>query len=143
MRRLKLGVSTIPSTGTQFLVPRFLKIAAMNPTRNATANPGDPRWAVSFNNNMVADGYDEPFYAAKYAQAVIGPQDDERSRRVCQEIEQTYGRQTVEDVSSTGDPTGDAGCALTGSDPVRFSAVKQYVAYIRVAPRTQNFLLPA
>jgi hypothetical protein len=141
MRRLKLGVANTPSTNTAFLVPRFLKTPAMNPTRNAAAAPNDIRWMVSFNNNMVADGFDEAVYAAKFAQAVIGPQDDERSKRVCLEIAQTYGMASIENVVATADPQGDAGCALTGSGAV-FDSVPQYVAFVRIAPRNQNYILP-
>jgi hypothetical protein len=142
MRRLKLGVSTTPSTTTGFLVPRFLKVAAMNPTRNGTANPGDLRWAVSFNNNLAADGFEEPGYAAKFAQAVIGPQGDERSRRICQEIAQAYGRGDIENVVATADPEGETGCALTGAGAANFASVPQYVAFVRIAPRAQNPLMP-
>lgn len=143
MRRLKLGVSTTPSTSTDFLVPRFLKVAASSPTALARANPGDARWGVAFNNNLAADGYYEPHYAAKFAQAVIGPQSDAKARAICLEIAQTYGQTDVVDVSATGDPAGDAGCALTGADisPGRYAENKQYVAFVRVAPRDQSILL--
>jgi hypothetical protein len=145
MRRLKLGVSAIPATNTEFLVPRFLKVAATNPTALARANPGDARWVLAFNNNLAADGYYEPYYAAKFAQAVIGPQSDAKSRAICLEIAQTYGQSDVVDVSATGDPAGDAGCALTGADisPGRYAENKQYVAFVRVAPRDQSITMPS
>jgi hypothetical protein len=141
MRRLKLGVSTIPSTGTEFLVPRFLKTAAVNPTPLARANPGNTKWTVAFNNNLVADGYYEPVYAAKFAQAVIGPENDAKSRAICLEIAQSYGQADVVDVSAAADPVGDAGCALSGADTAVYPENKQYIAFVRVAPRTQSITM--
>jgi hypothetical protein len=140
MRRLKLGVSTTPSTTTEFLIPRFLKVAAFNPAPLARANPGDVKWQVSFNNNFVGDGFVEPAYAARFAQAVIGPKDDETSKAICLEIEQVYGRTAVEDVSAVSEPNYDTGCAMAGAGP-NYANVSQYIAYTRIAPKNQNPLM--
>lgn len=143
MRRLKLGVSTTPSTSTDFLVPRFLKVTASNPTPNGRINPTDPKYRTAFNNNLAADGYYEPHYAAKFAQAVIGGQSDAKARAICLEIAQTYGQSDIVDVSTTGDPAGEAGCALSGADTANYAENKQYIAFVRVAPRDQSILLPS
>lgn len=143
MRRLKLGVSTTPSTSTEFLVPRFLKVPARNPTPLAKGDPGNQRWHVTFNNNMIADGYYEPQWAAKFVQAVIGPRDDATARAICLDIAQTYGQTEIENVVTTADPSGDAGCALTGADISYFPEGPQYVAYLRIAPRSQSYVLPS
>ena len=92
---------------------------------------------------MVADGYYEPQWAAKFAQAVIGPRDDETARAICLDIAQTYGQTEIEDVVATADPSGDAGCALTIADGFYFPEGPQYVAYIRIAPRSQSYILPS
>jgi hypothetical protein len=144
MRRLKLGVGTTPATETSFLVPRFLKTPAVNPTSLGRAAPTDPRWTVSFNNNLYADGFYEPIYAAKYVQAVIGPLGDAKAMDVCRSIAETYGQSAI--VDSRNDNDSDqpnlAGCVLVNSGPV-FDQVPQYVAYVRVAPRGQSYLMPS
>jgi hypothetical protein len=128
MRRLKLGVGT----------------PAVNPTSLGRAAPTDPRWTVSFNNNLYADGFYEPIYAAKYVQAVIGPLGDAKAMDVCRSIAETYGQSAI--VDSRNDNDSDqpnlAGCVLVNSGPV-FDQVPQYVAYVRVAPRGQSYLMPS
>lgn len=142
MRRLKLGVSTTPAMDTSFLVPRFLKTPAMNPTSLARAAPNDPRWTISFNNNLYADGFYESLYAAKYAQAVIGPMGDSKAMDVCRSISETYGQSTIIDMRSNNDSdqTSPTGCVLANSGGA-FGEVPQYIAYVRIAPAGQNYLL--
>jgi hypothetical protein len=144
MRRLKTGISTIPATETSFLVPRFLKTPAVNPTSLGRANPSDPKYAVAFNNNLFADGFYEPAYAAKYVQATIGPQEDYKARAVCQSISETYGQTAIPDITGDGDSrlSSNAGCALAASGAV-YGGNPQYVAYVRVSPPDQNYLLLA
>jgi len=144
MRRLKTGVAANPATETSFLVPRFLKTQASNPTSLARAAPNDPRWTVSFNNNLYADGFYEPMYAAKYVQAVIGPLGDAKALDVCRTIAETYGQSAVTDSrnDNDSDQPSPAGCALVNSGPV-FDLVPQYVAYVRVAPKGQSYLMPS
>jgi hypothetical protein len=135
MRKLKLGVAWTPSTTTEFLVPRFLKTAAINTTPYARAAPTDYKYQPQFNNNIYADGVPEPTLAAHYIQAVIGPVDDVRSRDICLQIAQTYGALAIEDTRPQGNfpiPAQATGCVIANSHPTIFSNVGQYIAYVRM-----------
>jgi hypothetical protein len=142
MRRVKTGISTIPARDTAFLVPRFLKTPATNPSPLARAAPNDPRWTIAFNNNLFGDGFYEPGYAAKYAQATIGPLGDSKAEGICRSISETYGLSAIPDVRTNGDssPDQNAGCVLAASGET-YSGIPQYIAYIRVAPPGQDYLL--
>ena len=145
MYRLKTGRANVPATGTAFLVPRFLKAPAVNPTSAGTANAGQYMYSVHFDNNF--HGYDqpEPSYAAKYAFAAIGPEGDQKARDTCQSISETVGVAVIPDFGTNSDPhpTSDSGCILgfvlrtTDANPS-----KAYFAYQRVAPASQSIVLP-
>lgn len=145
MWKLKTGRSQIPSQDMSFLVPRFLKTPAVNPTSLAVANPTNPFWMIRFDNNIHAiPGY-EPVYASKYVYAVIGPQADAKSRSTCQAISETYGVQTIPDFGSNSDPhpTSESGCIL-GAGDIDGNGIKPYwIAYTRIAPATQSIIQPA
>ncbi len=145
MYRLKTGKAYIPSTSTDFLVPRFLKTPAVNATTRGAANAGQYYWSVHFDNNIHLYDQPEPGYAAKYVIAVIGPREDEKAKATCQTISETYGVATIQDFSNTGDPHPNSvsGCFLGYSLPSGQSTpAAAYVAYTRIAPISQSITQP-
>ncbi len=143
MWRLKLGRTHVPAADTAFLVPRFLKAEAVNPSPLARANPNDYRWKIQFNNNVFADGYPEAAVAALFLQAVVGPVSDAKARDICLNIAQAYGATDVLDTTGMGhypQPPLNAGCILANSGPgaATFNSVPQYIAYVRVASPNAN-----
>jgi hypothetical protein len=146
MRRLKTGVGSTPSIETDFLVSRFLKTPAINPTSMRTPAPATYWYQPQFNNNLFVDGYREPTLAAKYLVAPIGPRSDEKAKAVCQTISETYGEPAILEYLNNTDPHPAAatGCILgyTAVTGAGFDA-NWYIAYIRIAPISQSTGLPS
>lgn len=138
MYKLKTGAGHLPSIETNFLVPRFLKTAAVNPTSKTAPAPSGYWYQPQFNNNLYLDGYREPGPAAKYVLAPIGPIGDEKARETCQAITETYGQTSIANYGGNSDPAPptEAGCALVMAaiGPVG----TWYTAFQRVSPVYQD-----
>lgn len=137
MWKLKTGAGQLPSIETNFLVPRFLKTPAINPTSKSVAAPSAYWYAPQFNNNLYLDGYREPNPAAKYVLAPIGPLGDSRAKDTCQAISETYGQDTILNYAGNSDPapSAEAGCALVAAAVGSYPT--WYTAFQRVSPPLQ------
>jgi len=134
MRKMDLGKNHTPSTTPEFLMPQYLKSLPKSPVPLARSNPGDYRWAIQFNNNLLADGFAEPGRAAHFVMAVIGPKSDDKAKAICAEIARLYGSGQIPDVTGQGftPKVGPmTGCVLGSGDTAVFAAA-QYIAYIRL-----------
>ena len=138
MYKLKTGSAHLPSIETNFLVPRFLKTPAVNPTSMTAAAPSAYWYQPQFNNNLYLDGYREPGPAAKYVLAPIGPLGDAKARDTCQAIAETYGQSTIANYAGNSDPNPptEAGCALVMT--IIGSSGTWYTAFQRVSPPLQD-----
>jgi hypothetical protein len=144
--RLQEGRRYIPSAGTEFLTPGYLKSVPSNPAKAASdPSPSPYFWSVHYDNNIHLYDAPEPGYAAKFVIAVIGSQSDDRARSVCESISKSYGKPVIPDFSTNSDPQpdGEAGCflgyRLTSSDAGPSAA---YVAYQKIAPSSQSLVQP-
>jgi hypothetical protein len=112
MWKLKTGKSTIQNSDTSFLVPRFLKTKAINPTTNGRANPDTYIWQPRFNNDIYADPTDENAVpTASHLMTIIGTNGDAKSRAICQVIADQFGAGVI--VINDPSPRG-IGCADMG-----------------------------
>jgi hypothetical protein len=138
MYRLKTGKGQVPSIETNFLVSRYLRTAAINPTPMTTTAPAAYWYQPQFNNNLYLDGFREPLLAGKYIIGAIGPASEKRSRDICQTIAETYGQTTIEDFTGIVEPApvADTGCAIIGVGMGPNPG--WYAAYQRVAPANQS-----
>lgn len=109
MWRLKTGRRIVMTQDTSFLVPRFLKTPALNPS--SYKNAGVPYWnGVFFNNDIDANGDNEGMgQIAGWAQIIVGPSTDAKARSTCLAIEEGQGRSSIVD---TRYPSAPIGCAL-------------------------------
>jgi hypothetical protein len=119
MWRLKTGQSTFPNQDTTFLVPRFLKSAATNPTSAGRANQGSYIYSVHFNNDIYMDGNDEGRVpTASHLMIVLGAVTDAKAKGTCQTIAEQFTSGVI--LSSNPTPTG-LGCAIMQDNYVLFS----------------------
>jgi hypothetical protein len=137
MWKLKTGNAYAPAIETDWLVPRFLKTPAVNPTSLAR-NDSTHLYKIEGNNNIYVDNFREPTYAGKWLMAAIGPQSDAKAATICLEIAQTYGQSTVADMNSTDPiPASPTGCILGLSGPGAPGGVgRWYIAYQRIESPT-------
>ena len=140
MRKLKLGVTYTPSITTEFLVPRFLKSAAVNTTSWASANRPSYMSQIEFNNNIYGDAGPEPTIAALYAHALIGPVGDDKARATCQSISDTYGQATIPNFAGNlfPAPASPTGCIIGESIGGTY-----YIAYQRMERSDMSTSLPS
>ena len=137
MFKVKTGAAYVPAIETDFLVPRFLKTPAVNPTYLAKQD-STYLYKIEFNNNIYVDNFREPTLAGKWLMAAIGKEGDARAAAICREIAQTYGQSDVADFRGNSDPypAANAGCIL-GWSGGGAGTVNWYIAYIRMeAPST-------
>jgi len=134
MFKLKTGSAFVPAIESDFLVPRFLKVPARNPTYLARED-GTYLYKIEFNNNIYVDNYREPTYAGKWLMAAIGQEGDERAAAICREIAQTYGQSDVVSYAGNTDPypAAPVGCIL-GFSAAAFKPGSRnwYIAYMRI-----------
>ena len=143
MYRLKTGRSQVPVSSVAFLMTRFLKTMPVNPVPGATANPNSYFWSIHLDNNLYPVQFDEPAYAAKFVMATVGPKNDAKARGICEAINESLGLTGI-DVDTTGGdprPTKQAGC-LQGIGNEGTTNADYYIAYMMIAPVTQNWVLP-
>lgn len=134
MFKLKTGSAYVPAIETNFLVPRFLKVPAVNPTYLAR-NDSMYLYKVEFNNNIFVDNFREPTLAGKWLMAAIGQEGDERAAAICREIAQTYGQSDIVSYAGNTDPypTAASGCILGYSGgPFGTGSRNWYIAYMRI-----------
>jgi hypothetical protein len=143
MYRLKTGRSQVPVTSVAFLMPRFLKTMPINPVASATANPNSYFWSIRLDNNLYPVQFDEPVYAAKFVMAPVGPRNDPKARGICEAINESLGVAGIAVDATAGDPrpTNQAGC-LQGIGNEGTANADYYIAYMMIAPITQNLVLP-
>jgi hypothetical protein len=112
MWKLKTGRSSLPNSDTSFLVPRFLKTTAVNPTPYGRANPAVYMWHPRFNNDIYADPTDEGGTpAASHLMTIIGPNTDAKSKAICQAVADQFSSGTI--IVNNPMPNG-IGCADMG-----------------------------
>lgn len=123
MWRLKTGQRTVMTQDTTFLVPRFLKTGAVNPTSYGR-NPPYPYWqGVFLNNDLDTNVTDEAKgQIAGWAMIVIGPAADTKARNTCLAIEEGQGRSTIDSIRYGVNPIGCTQSDFIGMGPF-------YVAY--------------
>ena len=140
LRMLDLGVQYTPATDASFLTTGgYLKAAPTNAAPSARGSSAyDSR--IVFNNNIYADGAEEPQYAARYAMTVIGPEDDSVAKGICGAIARTYGQSTVPTTTDNfPDPSGALGCmAANGAGGKRL-----YIAYSRIRNNSGDNNIPS
>jgi hypothetical protein len=143
MYRLKTGRSQVPVTSVAFLMPRFLKTMPINPVAGATANPNSYFWSIRLDNNLYPVYTDEPAYAAKFVMAPVGPKNDAKARGVCEAINESLGVNGIQVDATAGDPrpTNQAGC-LQGIGNEGVTNADYYIAYMMIAPVTQDWVTP-
>ena len=107
MWRLKTGSGDPMTQDTSFLVPRFLKIAAINPTTFGRANLTRYSASVHLNDDLDLDQNDQgKAMVAGWVMMEIGSNQDKRARDVCLEIEQQNGRTSIANQRQPANPTG-------------------------------------
>jgi len=146
MWRVQEGKTYIPSTDTAFLRPGYLKSAPTNVAARGSSSPSAYYQSVHFDNNIHLYDHPEANYAAKFAIAVVGRQDDAKARDVCLAISRSYGTPTIPDFSTDSDPqpTAHSGCFLGYRlASVDAEASSEYVAYQRIAPASQSITQPS
>lgn len=109
MYRLKTGQRNIPNQNTSFLVPRFLKVAAVNPTRWSKTQ-SVAYWKTAFLNNDIGpnENNEAMAFSASWVQIIVGPTSDSRAKDICLAIEEGVGRSSI---PSLHRPTYPIGCA--------------------------------
>jgi hypothetical protein len=118
MWRLKTGQQTVYTQDTTFLVPRFLKTPALNPTTFGRNNPGRYSAGVHMNNDLDLNQDNEnKLSVAKWVMAEIGQDGDSKARDTCQAIEEGQGRTTI---TSDRYPTHTVGCSDVGGSYVAY-----------------------
>lgn len=133
LRALDLGIATTPSTHVSFLTNGgYLKTAPTNPVPAARGSTGH-QYSIHFNNNIFLDADPEPQYAARYVVAVVGPENDESARSLCEIISRTYGNPVMPNAMTDfadqnfPDPASPVGCMLA-----RGVNGPWYIAYSRI-----------
>lgn len=119
MWKLKTGQSTIMNQDTTFLVPRFLKIRAQNPTRFGTANPTSYPHATRFNNDLCPDATNEGgSIPASHIQIAVGQ--GATGDAICQAI---ADQQAGGVIDTAVRPTRAMGCARFDATQCGYSGV--------------------
>jgi hypothetical protein len=131
MRKLKLGISTTPSTDPSFLMPRFLKVVPTPPTSYASANPTTYLYQYGLNNNVYPDAIREPQYGAKYVQLTIGPNTDSKTKGICETIADMSSGGTI--YTGTDNPPTDMGCG---------NFAGYYIAFLRLESASMSGTIP-
>ena len=123
MWRLKTGQRTIMTQDTSFLVSRFLKTPAVNPTSYARTAPYAYWQGVMLNNDLDTNVNDEAKgQVAGWAMIVVGPGADAKARNTCSAIEEGQGRSGIDNVRYGVNPIGCTQSDFIGLGPF-------YVAY--------------
>jgi hypothetical protein len=123
MWKLKTGQSTILNQDTSFLVPRFLKVRAQNPTKLGMANQTSYPHATRFNNDVCPDATNEPGVVASHIQIAVGT--GAEGEAICQSLADTYSGGVMDyDVR----PTRPMGCVKFDALQCGYSGV-WYVAF--------------
>ena len=124
MWKLKTGQSTITNQNTSFLVPRFLKMQAVNPTKAGRANSGNYQYATRFNNDVCPDGNDEAGITASHIMLPLGQ--DAGAAAACQAISDQH----TQGVMGTDiRPTRPIGCVKIEAGPQCGYSGTWYMAY--------------
>jgi hypothetical protein len=140
LRMLDLGVQYTPATDASFLTTGgYLKTVPTNAAPSARGSSSyDHR--IVFNNNIYADGADEPQNAARFAMTVIGPEDDAVARGICAAISRTYGEATVPTTTDNfPDHSRTSGCMAANGH----NAKRWYIAYSRIRNNTGSNDIPS
>ncbi len=123
MWKLKTGQSIVPNQSTAFLVPRFLKVQAVNPTKAGRANASNYQYTTRFNNDVCPDGNDEVGVTASHVMIPVGQ--DSSAQAICQAIsDQHTGGVIGTDVR----PTKPMGCVRLDAAQCGYSGT-WYMAY--------------
>ncbi len=112
MWKLKTGQSTITNQNTAFLVPRFLKIQATNPTSAGRTNATNYQYTVRTNNDVCPDGADEVGTVSSHVMIPVGQ--DSVAQAICQAISDQH---TGGVMSTSVRPTNTIGCARVDAQP--------------------------
>ena len=119
MWKLKTGQASFSNQDTTFLVPRFLKSVATNPSGIGRANPSTYLYQPHFNNDIYMDANDEnKAPVASHLMIVIGPATDQKVKATCQTVADQFTGGTI--LSSNPLPLG-MGCAIMQDNYVVFS----------------------
>lgn len=135
---LQNGKNHVPSTGTAFLQPDYLKTAPSNPAANGS---NTYFWSYRFDNNIFPYWSPEPIYAAKFVLAPVGLGTDAKARSICLAIQKSVGQSTIPTDTTAGDPQPNqqAGCLLgTGVSADGQTTQDWFVAYTRIASASQS-----
>lgn len=138
MFKLKTGSRYVPAIETDFLVPRFLKAPATNPTYLGRTDT-TYLYKVAFNNNIAVDNFREPSTAGRFVIAPIGQDGDAKARAICLEIAQTYGLADIPNYAGIADPNPatPTGCLLGHSNAAHNAGSRSwFIAYHRIEPST-------
>ncbi len=109
MYRLKTGRSQIMNNNTSFLVPRFLKTPAFNPTGPGRQYAGQYLWDPHINNDLYSDLDNEGgVVVGYYVMIPVGGVGDAKALSVCQAIADQF---TGGVIPASPTPAGTMGCA--------------------------------
>lgn len=109
MWRLKTGQTYVMNGTTAFLVPRFLKTAAINPTTPGRQYAGQYLWDPHINNDLYSDLDNEGGgVVGYYVMIPVGGFGDAKAQSVCQAIADQFSNGVI---PASPAPTGTMGCA--------------------------------
>ena len=124
MWKLKTGQSSINNQNTAFLVPRFLKSQAINPTKGGRANASNYQYTTRFNNDVCPDSGDEAGIVASHIMLPLGQ--DAGAQAACQAISDQH----TQGVMGTDiRPTRPIGCVKIDGPAQCGYAGTWYMAY--------------